>query len=155
MAEQSPFRQTEGISPMGVEDLEEVCRIERACFSSPWPRQAFEHSLADLGASCLVAWDAEGVVGYVICWFYGDRMLIANLAVRPEKQRRGWGSRLLKAALQAAQADHVKVVCLDVRESNEEAIRLYRRFGFRVVGRRPGYYTRPVEDALVMMREMS
>lgn len=139
---------------MGVEDLEEVCRIEQACFSSPWPRQAFEQSLEDLGATCLVAWDAEGVVGYVVCWFFGDRMLIANLAVRPEKQRRGWGTRLLEAALKAARAEHVTVVYLDVRESNAEAIRLYRRFGFRVVGRRPRYYTKPVEDALVMMREL-
>jgi ribosomal-protein-alanine N-acetyltransferase len=143
------------IVTMRYGDLEEVCRIERESFTSPWPWDAFTRSLEDPGSVGLVARDDTGVVGYVICWFFMDYMLVANLAVRPDRRSSGWGSRLLEAALQAARQEGVREVLLDVRVSNLKAIRLYERFGFRVVGRRRHYYTRPVEDALVMMRQLS
>jgi ribosomal-protein-alanine N-acetyltransferase len=79
---------------------------------------------------------------------------VQNLAVVPEKRRRGLASGLLAAALERLSAAGAKSVWLEVRESNQEAIAFYERHSFRRAGRRPGYYSSPPEAALILARTL-
>jgi ribosomal-protein-alanine N-acetyltransferase len=94
--------------------------------------------------------DGEGVAGYVVALDAADEGEILNLAVAPEGRRHGVGRRLVEAVLSRLSEKGVHHVFLEVRESNAPARSLYESHGFREVGRRRGYYRRPVEDAIVL-----
>jgi len=94
------------------------------------------------------------VLGYVVSWYVVDEAEIANLAVANDVRRAGVGARLLDHALDIAKERHSHVVFLEVRESNGGARALYASRGFEVAGRRAKYYRKPVEDALVLRREL-
>ena len=141
------------VGPMLPSDLGQIMTIERSSFSDPWPEFAFMQALA--GSSCYarVVRTGELVVGYLIGYVNGPELHIANVAVRPEARGRGIGKRLMMDVL-TTQVLKCSYAVLDVRESNEVAIGLYRRLGFEEIGRRPGYYRYPTEDALVMRRSL-
>jgi [ribosomal protein S18]-alanine N-acetyltransferase len=102
-------------------------------------------------ARCWVARDDDThVVGYLCLWEVADEVHITNVAVRPDVRRHGIAKGLLRTVLDDARTRAFKIVVLEVRPSNEHALTLYESFGFRVVGRRRGYYYDTGEDALVM-----
>ncbi len=137
---------------MRPEDLDEVLAIERASFTMPWSRGAFLYEMQqNRVARCWVGRDDDGrVAGYLCLWEVADEVHITNVAVRPEARRQGIARALLSSVLDNARARAFKVVVLEVRPSNHHALTLYESFGFRVVGRRHGYYYDTGEDALVM-----
>jgi [ribosomal protein S18]-alanine N-acetyltransferase len=103
---------------------------------------------------CYLAKDVAGrVVGFCSYWRVLDELHINNLAVLPQERRAGIGSALLKFVLNEGAALGARRATLEVRRSNELARLLYERFGFTVAGVRRAYYTKPVEDALVLWRE--
>ena len=120
--------------------------IELASFRDPWSKRSLEQD------SCLVAVSDGTVVGFLI-WrevYAGDKKSpaereILNVAVAPEWRRRGVAKALLTQAL-----SEPAMYFLEVRESNAGARQLYEHSGFVEVGRRPKYYRRPVETAIVM-----
>lgn len=94
-----------------------------------------------------VAAEGEAVAGFVVARRVAERESeILNLAVAPEYRRRGIGRQLLRTLL----ASHPGSVFLEVRASNAAACAFYQSAGFEPVGRRPGYYDSPLEDAVVM-----
>jgi ribosomal-protein-alanine N-acetyltransferase len=102
-----------------------------------------------------VAVGADGeLLGYAVAWYVADESEIANFAVAAHARRRGVGTLLLDRILRAAAAFGAKMVFLEVRESNEEARKLYEARGFEVAGKRTKYYRRPDEDALIMRRKL-
>jgi ribosomal-protein-alanine N-acetyltransferase len=149
------------VRPVERGDLHSIQRIERESFPEPWPAAAFERYLGAPGFLVGVGEEPPGgtidrvaVVGFVVAdvirrdghsWGH-----VKDLAVHPDRRGRGVGSQLLAAALQvlAARTDRVG---LEVRAGNDGAQRLYRRFGFEVRRRDPGYYS-DGEDALLMVR---
>jgi ribosomal-protein-alanine N-acetyltransferase len=136
---------------MRATDLDEVVAIERASFTMPWSRSAFLYEMEqNQVARCLVMREAGHVVGYVCLWEVADEMHVTNIAVHPRQRRRGIGRLLLRSVLDDGRTREIRVVVLEVRPSNVEAIALYESFGFQVVGRRRGYYYDTGEDALVM-----
>ena len=137
---------------MRPEDLDEVLVIERASFSMPWSRGAFLYEMQqNRVARCWVGRDDAGrVAGYLCLWEVSDEVHITNVAVRPDARRRGIARLLLRTVLDDARSRRFKIVVLEVRPSNHHAVHLYETFGFRVVGRRRGYYYDTGEDALVM-----
>ena len=137
---------------MRPEDLDEVLGIERASFSMPWSRGAFLYEMQqNRVARCWVARDeAARVAGYLCLWEVADEIHITNVAVRPSLRRQGIARSLLRTVLDDARSRKFKMVVLEVRPSNQHAVALYESFGFRVVGRRRGYYYDTGEDALVM-----
>lgn len=136
-------------------DINDVLRIEQASFSIPWSREMFLCELTDHPFSYLyVAKDRSGkVLGYICYWLIFDEMNILNLAVDDELRRKGIGSDLIKFALRDGVSRGAGTVILEVRCSNEAAIRLYEKFGFRKAAVRKGYYDNPKEDALLMTLE--
>jgi ribosomal-protein-alanine N-acetyltransferase len=97
---------------------------------------------------------AAGLLGYVVALVMGPEAEIADLAVAPEARRLGIGRALLARVLAELGEAGARTVYLEVRESNLAARTLYEANGFESVGRRRGYYRHPVEDALVLMREI-
>lgn len=135
--------------------LDDVLRAEAELFGDEaWSAELFWSELAQPGRTWLAAVDGSGrVVGYAGLARNPDEAYVQNIAVVAEAQGRGTGAALLDALLAEAAADGLTAVGLEVRADNEPAQRLYRRRGFRVVGRRRGYYQPSGADALVMVRE--
>jgi [ribosomal protein S18]-alanine N-acetyltransferase len=139
------------VEPMRAEDLDEVLAIERASFSMPWSRGAFLYEIQqNRVARCRVMRHGADIVGYLCVWEIADEIHVTNVAVHPTRRRQGIARTLLGGLLAEAHARDLKLIVLEVRPSNREAIALYESFGFRVTGRRRGYYYDTGEDALVM-----
>jgi ribosomal-protein-alanine N-acetyltransferase len=136
-------------------DLSAVLAIEQSVFTVPWTTGTFRTLMLRAGARLWVAeWDGE-VIGYAAVWAVLDQAELGNVAVAPAHRRRGVASKLVETVLQWLEQRRVREVFLEVRASNREAQRLYERHGFRPVGRRKGYYSRPREDALVLRRTVT
>jgi ribosomal-protein-alanine N-acetyltransferase len=131
--------------------------VERSAFSNPWTRDMYVAELDNPGVSFFyVARDPEAhdaVVGFCAFWRVLDELHINNLAVVPTMRRRGIAAALLTRVLEEGTQLGALRATLEVRRSNEIALKLYERFGFSVAGVRRGYYSQPVEDALVLWRE--
>ena len=89
----------------------------------------------------------------MICWTIGEESHLLNIAVRPEARKGGIGRSLLRECLRRSMLAGGRRIFLEVRPTNQEAIRLYEKEGFRFVGIRRGYYTDTGEDAIVFARE--
>jgi ribosomal-protein-alanine N-acetyltransferase len=136
---------------MRAADLDEVVAIERASFGMPWSRGAFLYEIEqNRVARCWVLRDGDRIVSYLCLWEIGEEIHVTNIAVHPGLRRRGLARQILGAILEDGRTRRLRSVTLEVRPTNEEARSLYESFGFRVVGRRRGYYYDTGEDALVM-----
>lgn len=139
---------------LSVRDLPAVEEIERRAYRTPWSRSMFAGELAKPSSLCLGAFAEDGLlVGYLIISRYVDAWHVMNIATDPERRRRGIATALLERLFELTAADGRRGYTLEVRVSNEEAIRLYERLGFAPRGVRRAYYTDNREDALVMWRE--
>lgn len=133
-------------------DLDEIVAIERATFSSPWTRPMYLRELENPDVSFLYALRLPQIAGFCSFWLVLDELHINNLAVRAEYQGRGFGTALLRHVLDVGAERGAARATLEVRRSNEAAIRLYERLGFEIAATRPNYYVNPQEDALILWR---
>ena len=144
-------REQLSIEPMLEADVPIVQEIERHIFSTPWPRNAYYRELAARNsAHYIVLRKDDAIVGYAGMWRMYDEAHVTTIGVRHDFQRRGYGRVLFAALVQAAYEMGAKWVTLEVRTSNDTAMRMYEGFGFKIIGRRKGYYTDNGEDAVVM-----
>jgi ribosomal-protein-alanine N-acetyltransferase len=145
------------IRPAREGDLAAVHRIERESFPQPWPYASFRSYLAEDGFLVADGEDGE-VVGYVIADAIPNHGTplghIKDLGVAREHRGQEIGSTLLARGLDFLAATGAATAKLEVREGNEGAIRLYRRFGFERRRRIRGYYGNG-EDALVMVYHLA
>lgn len=140
---------------MTQEDLDRVIEIERSAFLTPWSRSSFEAELQDNSkAHYLVACKDGEVVGYIGGWFIFEEAHITNIAVDYRYRRQGIGNQLLTGFIEYCKARSIKRMTLEVRKSNDAAIALYEKHGFRTLGVRKGYYLDTGEDALLMWKEL-
>jgi ribosomal-protein-alanine N-acetyltransferase len=135
--------------------VDEVLAIERESFTNPWTRDMYLAELQNVGVSfCfLTRLDDGRAVGFCSVWRVLDELHINNLAVLPAFRRSGIAKALLDHVLREGATLGARRATLEVRQSNEAARDLYERFGFTVAGVRRDYYSKPVEDALVLWRE--
>ena len=137
------------IRPMTADDLSQVHALECAAQTSPW---SLEHFSAELDNPCsrvdLCRRNGE-LAGFICWWLVAGEVQIQNVATAPAFRRQGVAARLLSHAFEQALGSGFESAWLEVRVGNAPAIALYERFGFEIVGRRPGYYA-DGEDALVM-----
>lgn len=142
------------IRTAALEDLRVITTIESESFSDPWTERSFAEILLSPAAIFLVAArsDSQRIVGYVITLVIGSESEILNLATAPSVRRQGLGGELLDAGIAAVDSRGASEIFLEVRESNQAALALYRSRGFLPIGHRRKYYRNPVEDALVLRR---
>jgi ribosomal-protein-alanine N-acetyltransferase len=140
---------------MASRDLDRVIEIEQRAYPHPWTRGIFSDCLR-VGYDCWCLQTGREVVGYCVLSHAAGETHLLNLCVAPESQGQGLGAKLLGHALQRSVRQGSTEIFLEVRPSNRGAIALYRRYGFRAVGERPGYYAAGDgrENAIVMMRAL-
>ena len=141
------------IRALEVADLTAIEAIEQRAYPTPWSRSMFASELAKPTSICLGAFEGEELAGYVINSRYVDAWHIMNVAVDPDRRRRGIATRLLERLFELTRDDDRRGYTLEVRITNEDAIRLYEQLGFEPRGIRRGYYTDNKEDALIMWRD--
>ncbi len=139
------------ISPMRRRHLRAVLRIEAQVYPTPWTHGLFVSELALRSTRVyVIARVGREVIAYAgLMMSVGDGH-VTTIAVDPEWQREGIGTRLLLALAREAIARGATALTLEVRLSHRRAQRLYQRFGFTAVGVRKGYYADTGEDALIM-----
>ena len=140
-----------------LHDLGEIEEIERRSYPTPWSRSMFAGELAKPSSICFGAFEADdedgALVGYLIVSRYVDAWHVMNVAVDPDHRSRGVATMLLERLFELTADDARRGYTLEVRVSNEKAIDLYERLGFRSRGLRRGYYTDNREDALIMWKD--
>ena len=134
-------------------DVADVIRVERRSYDFPWTEGIFFDCLR-AGYRCRVALLDDELVGYIILSCVDREAHILNLCVAPDWRSQGYGERLLHDALHSATHDGATQMFLEVRPSNEAALRLYERAGFERVAIRRGYYRarNGRQDALILRR---
>jgi ribosomal-protein-alanine N-acetyltransferase len=132
-------------------DLPEVIAIERRAFPTPWSLAMFVLELSKPSGISLAALLDGRIVGYLVCSRYDTVWHVMNVAVDVNLLRQGIATALLERLFDMADKPNEQYT-LEVRTSNEAAIRLYERFDFRAAGRRRAYYHDNREDALIMWR---
>jgi ribosomal-protein-alanine N-acetyltransferase len=132
-------------------DLPQVIAIERRAFPTPWSLAMFVLELSKPSGICLAAWLDDRIVAYLVCSRYDTVWHLMNVAVDDRLRRQGLATMLLERLFDMADQPNAQYT-LEVRTSNDGAIRLYERLGFRAAGRRRAYYHDNREDALIMWR---
>lgn len=136
-------------------DLDGVLHVEHESFTNPWTREMYAWELQNRSVCHIyVVRTAERpVVGFCAFWLVFDEIHINNVAILPDLRGQGLGTALVRHVLAEGRRLGAGRATLEVRASNEGARRLYERLGFHVAARRPGYYSSPVEDALVLWHD--
>ncbi len=151
-----PVSTDRSIRRLAEDDVAAVMAIETKAYDFPWSLPIFKDCLR-AGYACHGMFESGELLGYAIVSSALDEAHLLNLCVRHEARRQGLAEGLLDHALTDAALLGVDRCFLEVRPSNKPARRLYQKSGFRVIGRRPGYYPSHAgrEDAWVMMCHLS
>ncbi len=131
--------------------LDGVAELEKMCFSQPWSRSSLELLTKEgIGVGMVCSKDGK------VCAYGGmivavDEGQITNIATHPDYRRQGYGRAVVEALVKHAKMNGLDSISLEVRESNKAAIELYTKLGFKVEGKRKDFYTKPTENALIMI----
>lgn len=145
------------VREMTWDDLDQVMVIENENFSVPWTEMGFFTYLMRSDALFLVAEDeeTEEIAGYCGIIMAADEGDITNVSVKKSLQGKGIGTMLVEELAKRMLEQEIKMIFLEVRQSNKAALALYEKQGFEHMGIRKNYYSDPVEDAITMSRKLS
>ena len=135
---------------MTAADIFIVADIERRLFSDPWSAEAFMGALRNSNQIFFVADDDGTIAGYCGLMCVAGEGQILNVAVDVPYRRQGLATEMMRSMLEFGIDHGVSLFTLEVRASNEPAIRLYNSCAFVATGRRKDYYSKPREDAILM-----
>ncbi len=142
------------IEPMMLSHLDDIMQVEQKCYGAHhWSRNSFVSELDNPCANYIVALIEQRCVGYMGLWRIFDEAHITNLAVHPDFQGNKIAHSLIISSIDSCYKDKIKYMTLEVRKTNEKAIHLYEKFGFKSLGLRKKYYQDNGEDALIMWTE--
>jgi ribosomal-protein-alanine N-acetyltransferase len=157
MEVQSRAKMAITIRRMTADDLTRVHELDQLCFTSPWPLRTFRQELEENRSSsqwvAVLGEEEEKtglIVGAIVTWLVADEVHIATLSVDPDHRRNKVATQLICTALRDGVSRGATASTLEVRASNAPAQRLYYKFGYQLVGRRPGYYKDNGEDAILL-----
>jgi len=137
--------------PATEEDIPRILEIEREVISPPWTHGALLSEVYNDDSFFVVAAGQHGIIqGFTILRRFADEAELLQIAVDSSVRRRGVADALMAAALEFSAHSALRSVFLEVRKSNEAAIMLYKKHGFKPVRFRKDYYSYPTEDAVVM-----
>ena len=135
---------------MEMKDIEAVSRIEEESIPESWSARSFEEALNSGNTCFIVCENGNTLKGYIGMWISADEAEITNVAVDKDYRRIGVGRGLIEKLKEKGIDKGVRLFFLEVRESNDAARSLYKKCGFKEVGLRKDFYTRPNEDAILM-----
>ena len=135
---------------MTQDDADAVAAIEEKSFAMPWKREDFWHEARNELAEYIVGELDGKIIAYAGAWVSFNQAEVMSVAVDPEFRGQGIGTILFGELIKAVKIRGATAITLEVRPSNTAAIKLYKNFGLKSVGRRKGYYLDNGEDALIM-----
>ncbi|MGN0466089.1 MAG: ribosomal protein S18-alanine N-acetyltransferase [Lachnospiraceae bacterium] len=140
------------IRPMEKKDCKALYELEQQCFlgTSAWDYNSILEILNYDTNIYFVCYEEEELVGYIGLMVAADEGSITNVAVSPNRRRRGIADALIERVIKAAREKNVTQIFLEVRKTNAPAISLYEKHGFSYIGCRKNYYDEPKEDANIM-----
>ena len=141
------------ITKMGAQHVAQVAALEKLCFSDPWSEKSVGSELENPLSLWLVAEEEGAVGGYVGSQTVMGETDMMNVAVHPDYRIQGIATALIVGLVEELLRQGSHCLTLEVRASNETAIRVYERLGFTELGRRKNYYRNPREDALILRKE--
>lgn len=134
--------------------LDELFEIEKLCFTPAWSKAQLSDEITREDAFAAVSTENGIITGFCIFRMAGDQAELFQIAVHPDFRGEGTAEKLLLRGICWARDKNAESVFLEVRESNYPAIGLYKKLGFEKLGVRKGYYTQPVENAVIMVRKV-
>lgn len=146
-----------------LDDLRALVALESRCHTHPWSERGLRDAISPVAGEGTILvmrapWNdgdaGRGILAYCAYQIVAGEAHIHNLAVSPEARRRGLARKLLGLVLDRAERSGARIVHLEVRASNAAARALYRKMGFGEIGERASYYSAPVEDAVLLSREL-
>ncbi len=138
-------------------DIEQILHIEKKAHLVPWTLSNLKNCQGDQYVNLLLRQNTQ-LVGFAICQRVLDEATLLNIAIDPLQQQQGYGKFLLNELIKKLQQQKIATLWLEVRVSNEKAIKLYERLNFKRKGQRKDYYptqTKLREDAWVMARDLT
>jgi ribosomal-protein-alanine N-acetyltransferase len=129
--------------------LPAILELDRRCFGGLWTLEGYQREVDSPNSELIAIVQDRTLLGYGCFWAILDEAHITIVAVHPDYQRQGLGNLLLYALLVRARQRRMERATLEVRLSNQSAISLYQKYGFKVAGQRKRYYTDTGEDALI------
>lgn len=143
------------IRQMELRDVDTVVELEHDLFTSPWSKEDFYYELEKNDfATILVIEAGQEIAGYIGMWALGDQSQITTLGIKKEYRRKGYAKMLLDKCIAITRVLGYSNINLEVRVSNQKAINLYEKCGFKIACIRKGYYQDNHEDAYLMIKEM-
>ena len=143
------------IRKMTHEDLDRIDELEQELFTSPWPKEEYIYEIDKNPFANVYVLEEDGViVGYFDYWILYEQAQIATIGTKKTHQRQGYGQEMLAFMINQASQEGCEVMSLEVRVSNEKAIRLYEKNGFIKVNTRKNYYSDNHEDAYLMVKPL-
>ena len=142
---------------MREDDLTSIMEIEHLSFPHPWRLSTFIGEIGNYPISIpfvIIHSPNERLMGYIILWFIQEEVQISNFALHPDFRRKGVGEAVLRDILDKVKKQGAAEIFLEVRPSNLAACSLYEKLGFQILGVRKNYYQSPVEDALIMGKNL-
>jgi ribosomal-protein-alanine N-acetyltransferase len=138
------------VRDMNMDDINNIMEIEKISFIDSWSEKMFQEIIFSPISRGFIVEHDKALVGYTVLYAVDVEAHIMNFAVSPAKRKQGFGRQLLAQAVAFLKENDISECYLEVREENRDAQRLYKNFGFEVIGRRKKYYSETGEDALVM-----
>ncbi len=142
------------IKKVEKKDIHGVAELEKLCFCCPWSEEALELLLGESAVGFCAVDELGTVLAYGGMMCVLDEGEITNIATHPSARRMGLGRAVVSALLEYGKAHGLVSFSLEVRESNSAAISLYESLGFERVGIRKNFYTKPTENAVIMIKNM-
>ena len=136
----------------GIGDFADLRRLERECFSLPWPCGVLWEDLCSKQSRYFLLRQSRETLGYAGLWMILDEAHINKICISPAHRRKGYGKFLLQGVLRQVWQLGADSLTLEVRKTNAAAIALYTGLGVEVEGVRKGYYEETGEDALIMWK---
>lgn len=134
-------------------NLQEIADIEKEIFSTPWSLKNITDTFKNKNNCFFVAKDFESgeTAGHICLETVLDEGILTSVAVKEKYRNKGIAKKLMDSFIDEAKNRNIAFINLEVRASNAPAIALYEKYGFEKVGTRKNYYSKPTEDALLMM----
>lgn len=135
------------------EDADDIERIEKLSFPTPWSRNLIlEELFFPMGFNMVLIVDSN-VEGFILSWLIQPEVHILNFAISPSFRKMGLGRILMQTFLEETKKNGAMKYTLEVRANNEPALKFYRSFNFVIKGVRKHYYQDTGEDAIIMWKE--